>query len=105
MNTPAGTKESELVMAVLLYAIRCLAEGDYHALRGMNFGPEEVAGGLLSRTDFRKRSVNIWIQIDPQGLGFNGGYILKGKFILLHASHNGIFTETKLKRLTDPCNK
>ena len=44
MNTPAGTKESELVMAVLLYAIRCLAEGDYHALRGMNFGPEEVAG-------------------------------------------------------------
>ena len=44
MNTPAGTKESELVMAVLLYAIRCLAEGDYHALRSMNFGPEEVAG-------------------------------------------------------------
>jgi hypothetical protein len=38
-----GTKESELVMAVLLYAIRCLAEGDQHALRGMNFGPEEVA--------------------------------------------------------------
>lgn len=34
-----GTKESELVMAVLLYAIRCLAEGDQHALRGMNFGP------------------------------------------------------------------
>ena len=38
-----GTKESELVMAVLLYAIRCLAEGDQHALHGMNFGPEEVA--------------------------------------------------------------
>jgi len=38
-----GTKESELVMAVLLYAIRCLAEGDQHALRGMNFGPKEVA--------------------------------------------------------------
>ncbi len=43
MTTAAGTKESELVMAVLLYAIRCLAEGDQHALRGMNFGPEEVA--------------------------------------------------------------
>jgi hypothetical protein len=43
MTTTAGTKESELVMAVLLYAIRCLAEGDQHALRGMNFGPEEVA--------------------------------------------------------------
>ena len=43
MNTSAGTKESELVMAVLLYAIRCLAEGDTHALRGMHFGPEEVA--------------------------------------------------------------
>ena len=43
MSTAAGTKESELVMAVLLYAIRCLAEGDQHALRGMNFGPEEVA--------------------------------------------------------------
>ena len=43
MSTAAGTKESELVMAVLLYAIRCLAEGDQHALRGMNFGPDEVA--------------------------------------------------------------
>lgn len=43
MNTPAGTKDSELVMAVLLYAIRCLAEGDYHALRAMHFGPNEVA--------------------------------------------------------------
>ena len=43
MNKPTGTKESELVMAVLLYAIRCLAEGDYHALRAMHFGPKEVA--------------------------------------------------------------
>lgn len=43
MSTAAGTKESELVRAVLLYAIRCLADGDQHALRGMNFGPEEVA--------------------------------------------------------------
>jgi len=43
MSTAAGTKESELVMAVLLYAIRCLAEGDRHALRGMNFGPKEIA--------------------------------------------------------------
>lgn len=43
MSTAAGTKESDLVVAVLLYAIRCLAEGDHHALRGMNFGPEEVA--------------------------------------------------------------
>ena len=29
--------------AVLLYAMRCLAEGDQPALRSMNFGPEEVA--------------------------------------------------------------
>ena len=43
MSAPAGTKESELVMAVMLYAIRCLSENDQHALRGMNFGPEEVA--------------------------------------------------------------
>lgn len=43
MSTAAGTKESELVTAVLLYAIRCLAEGDQPALRGMNFGPKEVA--------------------------------------------------------------
>jgi len=28
---------------VLLYAIRCLAEGDQHALREMNFGPREIA--------------------------------------------------------------
>mgnify|MGYP000364410687 FL=1 len=43
MSAPAGTKESELVMAVMLYAIRCLSENDQHALRNMNFGPEEVA--------------------------------------------------------------
>jgi hypothetical protein len=43
MSAPAGTKESELVMAVMLYAIRCLSENDHHALRNMNFGPEEVA--------------------------------------------------------------
>jgi len=38
----AGTKESELVTAVLLYAIRCLAEGDQLALRGVGFGPKEI---------------------------------------------------------------
>ncbi len=37
-----GTKESDLVTAVLMYAIRCLAEGDYPALRNMNFGPREI---------------------------------------------------------------
>jgi hypothetical protein len=43
MSDPVGTKEAELVTAVLLYAIRCLAEGDQHALREMNFGPREIA--------------------------------------------------------------
>ncbi len=37
-----ATKEAELVTAVLLYAVRCLAEGDQHALRGMNFGAKEI---------------------------------------------------------------
>ena len=37
-----GTKESDLVTAVLMYAIRCLAEGDQVALRNMNFGPREI---------------------------------------------------------------
>ena len=37
-----GTKESDLVTAVLMYAIRCLAEGDQSALRNMNFGPREI---------------------------------------------------------------
>ncbi len=37
-----GSKESDLITAVLLYAIRCLAEGDQSALRTMNFGPREV---------------------------------------------------------------
>jgi len=37
-----GTKESDLVTAVLMYAIRCLAEGDHPALRNMNFGPKEI---------------------------------------------------------------
>ena len=38
----SATKEAELTLAVLLYAVRCLAEGDQLALRGMNFGPKEV---------------------------------------------------------------
>jgi hypothetical protein len=37
-----GTKEADLVTAVLLYAMRCLAEGDQPALRAMRFGPKEV---------------------------------------------------------------
>jgi hypothetical protein len=35
-------KEAELTSAVMLYAIRCLVEGDQAALREMNFGPREV---------------------------------------------------------------
>lgn len=38
----SGSKEADLVTAILMYAIRCLAEGDQPALRGMNFGPREV---------------------------------------------------------------
>lgn len=37
-----GNKESQLTSAVMLYAIRCLVEGDQGALRSMNFGPREV---------------------------------------------------------------
>ncbi len=37
-----GTKEADLVIAVLMYAMRCLAEGDQSALRNMNFGVKEI---------------------------------------------------------------
>jgi hypothetical protein len=37
-----ATKEADLITAVLLYAIRCLADGDHGALRAMNFGPKEI---------------------------------------------------------------
>lgn len=37
-----SSKEGDLVTAVLLYAMRCLAEGDQHALRAMQFGPQEI---------------------------------------------------------------
>ena len=37
-----ANKEAELTSAVMLYAIRCLAEGDQASLREMNFGPREV---------------------------------------------------------------
>jgi len=37
-----GTKEADLVTAVLLYAMRCLSEGDQYALRAMRFGPKEI---------------------------------------------------------------
>jgi len=38
----SGSKEAELITAVLLYAMRCLVEGDQSALRDMNFGPQEM---------------------------------------------------------------
>ena len=37
-----GAKEADLVTAVLLYAMRCLAEGGQHALRSMGFGAREI---------------------------------------------------------------
>ena len=37
-----GTKEADLVTAVLMYAMRCLAEGDQVALRDMNCGIKEI---------------------------------------------------------------
>lgn len=37
-----STKEADLVTAVLMYAMRCLAEGDQAALRNMQFGPHEI---------------------------------------------------------------
>ena len=38
----SANKEIELVTAVLLYAVRCFAEGDLNALKEMNFGPKEL---------------------------------------------------------------
>lgn len=37
-----GTKEADLITAVLIYAMRSLAEGDQTALRDMNFGIKEI---------------------------------------------------------------
>lgn len=36
------SKEADLTLAVLLYAMRCVAEGDQQALRSLNFGPQEL---------------------------------------------------------------
>ena len=52
-------KEAELMTAVMLYAVRCFAEGDVNALKEMNFGPKEL-GALreLSMGDlFRARAL------------------------------------------------
>lgn len=37
------SKEAQLTSAVMMYALRCLQEGDQDALRDMNFGPTEIA--------------------------------------------------------------
>lgn len=36
------SKEAQLTSAVIMYALRCLQEGDQGALRDMNFGPAEI---------------------------------------------------------------
>lgn len=38
----SSSKEADLTTAVLLYAMRCLSEGDQQSLRAMNFGPKEL---------------------------------------------------------------
>ena len=55
----SGSKEAELITAVMMYAVRCFVEGDLHALKEMNFGPKEF-GALreISMGDlFRARDV------------------------------------------------
>ena len=37
-----ATREADLVSAVLMYAVRCLVECDWAALRNMKFGPKEI---------------------------------------------------------------
>ena len=50
-----STKESELVSAILTYAMRCVLEGDQIALREMRFGEKEVdAIGRLSLFDLQR---------------------------------------------------
>ena len=47
------SKEAELITAVLMYAVRCLAEGDLAALRAMKFGAREIeALREMSLADF-----------------------------------------------------
>ena len=36
------SKEAQLTSAVMMYAQRCLQDGDQGALRDMNFGPSEI---------------------------------------------------------------
>ena len=55
----SASKEAELMTAVMLYAVRCFAEGDVPALHDMNFGPKEI-GALreISMSDlFRAREL------------------------------------------------
>ena len=50
-----ATKEGDLTAAVMLYASRCLREGDLLALRGMGFGPSELeALGALNLGDVQR---------------------------------------------------
>jgi len=37
-----GSKEADLIIAVMLYVVRCLGEGDQQALREMGLGPREL---------------------------------------------------------------
>jgi hypothetical protein len=37
-----GSKEADLMIAVMLYAVRCLGDGDQQSLREMGLGPREL---------------------------------------------------------------
>ena len=58
-----------------------------------------MPGGFLTGPNFGKGPVDIRIQIDAKRFGFDGGYILKGKLILLHSGHTGRITINKGKKI------
>ena len=52
------TKEADLVTAVLIYAMRCLAEGDHAALRDLHFGFRCIDRVVKFVIDHERRSGN-----------------------------------------------
>ena len=52
------TKKGEVLATVMLYAARCLGEGDLLALRGMGFGPSELeALGTMNLGDLQRAGI------------------------------------------------
>ena len=80
MPTLSGEREGDLARAVLLYAVRCLEDGNVDRLRAIGLGGDEAALlGSLSLKELSRAGIlcahGVWLRVDPEILRVVVGHL------------------------------